>query len=110
MAGAAGTVLPTTLLMLAAIAYFYQIKESATLKAMLTAVRPVVVGLLLWTAYDLAVAVFRAKDQGWGPALATGWDKLLIAAVTFGVLTFTRINPAVVIAAAALLGWAVYRR
>ncbi len=109
-AGAAGTVLPTTLLMLAAIAYFYQIKESATLKAMLTAVRPVVVGLLLWTAYDLAGSVFRAKEQGWGPALTAGWDKVLIAAVAFGVLTFTKINPAVVIGAAALLGWLIYRR
>ena len=110
VAGAAGTVLPTTLLMLAAIAYFYQIKESSSLKAMLTAVRPVVVGLLLWTAYDLAATVFRARDLGWGQALTIGWDKVLIVAITFGVLTFTKINPAVVIAAAAAVGWIVYRQ
>ena len=80
-AGAVGTVVPTTLLMLAAIAYFYQIKDSATLKAMLQAVRPVVVGFLLWTAYDLALTVFKARSLGWGQAVAGGWDKFLIAAV-----------------------------
>jgi chromate transporter len=109
-AGAVGTVVPTTLLMLAAIAFFYQIKESATLKAMLTAVRPVVVGLLLWTAYDVGVTVFRAKDLGWGRALTLGWDKVLLVVATFAVLTLTKINPAVVILAAAVIGWVFYRR
>jgi len=108
-AGAAGTVVPTTLLMLAAIAYFYRIRDSATLQAMLQAVRPVVVGFLLWTAYDLGLSVFKARSLGWGQAVVVGWDKFLIAAVTFGLLTFTRINPAVVIFAAALLGWILYR-
>lgn len=109
VAGAVGTVGPTTLLMLAAIAYFYQIKDSPTLKAMLTAVRPVVVGFLLWTAYDLAVTVLRIRSLGWAQALSAGWDKVLIALVAFGLLTFTRVNPAVIIFGAALLGWAVYR-
>src|SRR5688572_3656378 len=110
VAGAVGTVVPTTVLMLAAIAYFFQIKESTTLKAMLTAVRPVVVGLLLWTAYDLAFTVFRARGLGWSQALTVGWDKVLLVVVTFGVLTFTKVNPAVVIAAAALVGWVAYRQ
>jgi chromate transporter len=109
VAGAAGTVVPTTLLMLAAIAYFYKIKDSAPLRAMLTAVRPVVIGFLLWTAYDVAVTVFKAQSVGWGPALTAGWDKLLIVAVTFGLLTFTKINPAIIILAAAVVGFLVYR-
>jgi chromate transporter len=109
VAGAAGTVVPTTLLMLAAIAYFYKIKDSAPLRAMLTAVRPVVIGLLLWTAYDVAATVFRAQSLGWAPALAASWDKVLIVAVTFGLLTFTKINPAVVILSAAVVGLLVYR-
>jgi len=100
---------PTTLLMLAAITFFYQIKDSAPLKAMLTAVRPVVVGLLLWTAYDLAVSVFNVKKLGWGPAMTGGWDKLLIAGATFGLLTFTPINPALIIFGAAALGYFIYR-
>lgn len=108
-AAAGGTVLPTTLLMLAVIGYFFQIKNSTSLQAMLQAVRPVVVGFLLWTAYDMAVSVFRVKTLGWGAALMGGWDKALIAVITFGLLTFTNINPAVVIAVAAALGWLVYK-
>jgi chromate transporter len=109
VAGAAGTVIPTTLLMLAAVAYFYQIRESAPLRAMLAAVRPVVIGLLLWTAYDVAATVFNAKTLGWGQALTLGWDKLLIVAVTFALLTLTKINPAIVILGAAIFGFLVYR-
>lgn len=108
-AGAGGTVLPTTLLMLAAIGFFFQIKESKTLQSMLQAVRPVVVGFLLWTTYDMAFSVFRVKSLGWTQALGGGLDKLAIVAVTFLLLTFTSINPAIVIAGAALLGWLVYR-
>lgn len=109
VAGAAGTVIPTTLLMLAAIGFFFQIRNSATLGAMLQAVRPVVVGFLLWTAYDMGLTVFKAKSLGWAQATVSGWDKFLIAAVAFGLLTFTKINPALVIFGAAALGWLVYR-
>jgi chromate transporter len=109
VAGAVGTVAPTTLLMLAAIAYFYQIRDSPTLKSMLQAVRPVVVGFLLWTAYDMSLTVFKTKSLGWGQAVVTGWDKFLIALIAFGLLTFTNINPAIVIFGAALFGWWVYR-
>src|SRR5512145_206793 len=51
IAAAAGTVLPTTVLMLLMIVYFFKVKESQTVQSMLKVVRPVVVGLLLWTAY-----------------------------------------------------------
>jgi chromate transporter len=108
-AAAVGTVVPTTLLMLAAIGFFFQIRDSKNLQAMLQAVRPVVVGFLLWTAYDMAVSVFKVKTLGWGAALSGGWDKALIAVVTFGVLTFTNINPAIVIGVAAVVGWLVYK-
>jgi len=109
VAAVVGTVLPTTLLMLLMIIFFFGVKDSAAVKAMLQAVRPVVVGLLLWTAYDMAASVFAAKPLGWSAALVGGWDKVLIVAVTFVLMTATRINPAFVILAAALLGFAVYR-
>jgi hypothetical protein len=35
---------------------------------------------------------------------------LLIALVTFVILSFTKVNPAVVVGGAAILGWFVYRR
>jgi len=109
VAAAAGTVLPSTILMLCLVVYFFKIKESLLIQSMLRAVRPVVVGLLLWTAYDMAYTVFGVKKFGAGGSLTLGWDKLLFVAVSFGLLTMTKINPAFVIFGAALLGGVVYR-
>ncbi len=109
VAAAVGTVVPTTALMLLLIAFFFGIKDSPAIKSMLVAVRPVIIGLLLWTAYDVAATVFNVKGMGWGAALLANWDKLIIVAVTFALLTFTKINPVFLILAAALLGFLVYR-
>ena len=109
VAAAAGTVLPATILMLVMVALFFGIKDSPAIQAMLKAVRPVVIGLLLWTAYDMAVTVFSAKQIGWSHAVVQGWDKVLIALVAFALLTFTRINPAFIILGAAIFGFGVYR-
>lgn len=109
VAAAAGTVLPTTLLMLIMVVYFFGIKDSPAVQAMLKTVRPVVVGLLVWTAYDMATTVFGAKSLGWRAALTQGWDKTLIAVTTFGLLTFTKINPVFIVIGAALVGFAAYR-
>jgi len=109
VAAAAGTVLPTTLLMLFMVVYFFRIKDSLLVQSMLKAVRPVVVGLLLWTAYDMAYSVFGVKQRGWGDSLSIGWDKILFVAVTFGLLTMTKINPAFVIFGAACVGGVIYR-
>ncbi|MEK9163829.1 MAG: chromate transporter [Chloroflexota bacterium] len=109
VSAAAGTVLPTTILMLVMIVFFFGIKDSPNVKAMLTAVRPVVIGLLVWTAYDMARTVLGANKAGWGAALVGGWDKLIIAAAAFGLLTFTAINPVFIILGAAVFGLMVYR-
>ncbi len=110
VAAAVGTVIPTTLLMLILIVFFFGIKDSVAVKAMLQAVRPVVVGLLLWTAYDMATTVFNAKKLGWGQAFTQGWDKLLFTAGAFVLLTFTKVNPALIILGTAILGFLFYRR
>ncbi len=107
-AAAAGTVLPTTILMLIMVAFFFSIKDSPNVKAMLKAVRPVVVGMLIWTAYDMGYTVFGAK-QGWQSALTTGWDKVILTLITVGLLTYTPINPAIIVAGAAMIGFLVYR-
>ena len=109
IAAAAGTVLPTTILMLIMVVWFFRVKESPSVNSMLKGVRPVVVGLLLWTAYDMAYSVFGVGKLGWGAASTTGWDKLLIVALAFAVLTFTKINPAFIILTAAMVGAIVYR-
>jgi chromate transporter len=109
IAAAAGTVLPTTVLMLFMIVYFFKVKDSILVQSMLRAVRPVVVGLLLWTAYDMAYTVFGVNRLGFSNSVTLGWDKLLFVLVAFGLLTLTRINPAFVIFGAAVLGGIVYR-
>jgi chromate transporter len=109
ISAAIGTVVPTTLLMLVMVIFFFGFKDNKTVKSMLTAVRPVVVGLLLWTAYDMARTVWGASRLGWGTALVKSWDKGLIALAAFGLLTFTSINPVFIIIGAAILGILVYR-
>jgi chromate transporter len=109
IAAAAGTVLPTTILMLMMIVYFFKIKDSTLVQSMLRAVRPVVVGLLLWTAYDMAYTVFGVNKHGFAGSLTLGWDKLLFVLVAFAVLTLTEINPVFVILGAAVLGGVAYR-
>jgi chromate transporter len=110
VAAAVGTVIPTTALMLVMIAFFFGIKDSPAIKAMLGAVRPVVVGLLIWTAYDMGTTVFGTRSSSQVlHALAQSWDKLLIAVVAFALLTFTKINPVFLVIAGAVLGYFVYR-
>jgi chromate transporter len=109
IAAAAGTVLPTTILMLIMVVFFFGVKDSPTIKAMITAVRPVVVGLLLWTAYDMATTVFGLKKLGLSAGMLQSWDKLVITIVSFGLLTLTEINPVFIILGAAALGFLIYR-
>jgi chromate transporter len=109
VAAAVGTVVPTTVLMLILVALFFGLKDSPTIKAMLTAVRPVVIGLLAWTTFDMANTVFGARAAGWGAGLTQSWDKALIAVVAFCLLTFTTVNPVWLVLGAAALGFIVYR-
>ncbi|GAB4476679.1 MAG: chromate transporter [Anaerolineales bacterium] len=109
IAAAFGTVFPTTVLMLIMVVFFYGIKDSPTIQAMLRAVRPAVVGLLLWTAYDMAYTVWGVKKLGWKAAISLGWDKALFVVATFAALTLTKVNPAVIVVVTALLGFLLYR-
>jgi chromate transporter len=104
-----GTILPTTALMLIMIVFFFNIKDNPNLLAMVKAVRPVVIGLLAWTVYNMTYAVFSIKKEGWGAGLVHNWDAILIAVASFLLLTFTTINPVWLVLAAAGLGFLVYR-
>ena len=95
--------------MLVMVVAFFGVKENRFVRAMLTAVRPVVIGLLIWTAYDMAHSVLGAGRAGWLAALTSRWDGVLLALASFAVLTFTPVNPVWVILGAAVLGLAVYR-
>ena len=104
-----GTVFQTTLLMLIMVVYFFSIKDSPAVAAMLKAVRPVVVGLLLWTAYTMAYSVFSVSKIGWAMGLTQNWDKVGIAIAAFALLTLTEINPVWLVIGGAMLGFLVYR-
>jgi len=104
-----GTILPTTILMMFMIVFFFGIKDSPAVAAMLKVVRPIIVGLLLWTAYIMAYSVFSVNKSGWSDGLAQNWDKVIIALVAFAALTFTEINPIWLVIMGALLGFVVYR-
>lgn len=109
VAAVSGTIVPTTLLMLLMVVFFFGIKDSPSVAAMLKAVRPVIVGLLLWTAYVLAYSVFGVGQAGWPRGLLHNWDKLLLTAAAFGLLTLTEINPVWLVLVGALLGFVLYR-
>ncbi len=109
LAGVTGSVLPTTIIMLLVVAFFFSIKDKPQMHSMLKAVRPLVVGMLIWTAYDMALEVFDADQLGWGKALTQGWSQILIVAASFLLLTFTAINPVWLVIAAAALGFIIYR-
>ncbi len=103
-----GTVVPATLLMLLIIVFFFNIKDNPNVKAAIQGVRPFVVGLLAWTAYQMAVTVFGLK-QGVGQSVMQGWDKWLIAIGAFLILTFSNISPIWLVLATAVIGLIFYR-
>ena len=109
IAAVAGTVVPATILMLILIVFFFGFKDDPNLQAMLKAVRPVVVGLLMWTAYTMAYTIFNVSSGGWSAGLLGNWDKVIIALVAFALLTVTEINPVWLVLAAAAFGFVVYR-
>ena len=104
----AGTVVPATLLMLILIVGFFSIKDNLYLKAAIKGMRPFVVGLLAWTAYQIAVTVF-GTGKGIGFSLLHSWDKWLIAIGAFLILTLTKISPIWLVLATAVIGLIFYR-
>jgi chromate transporter len=109
LSAVAGTVVPTTLLMLILIIGFFSIKDNLYLKAALKGVRPFVVGLLAWTAYQIAISVFNLDKQRLGASLVHSWDRWLIVLGTFLILTFTSISPIWLVLATAGIGLIFYR-
>jgi chromate transporter len=92
-----GLLWPSLVLMMILGLLFLRFKDMPYAKAMLTAVRPVVVALLAYTTY----VVFRKA--------VTNWHTALIGIVAFVAVTFLNVHPALVIVVAAILGLIVYR-
>jgi chromate transporter len=110
ISGMAGSALPAFLLMLVVVVFFFSVKDNPKVKSMLTAVRPLIVGLLLWTAYDVAIKVFNVDKVGWAKGLAQNWSQALIVVASFVILAFTSISPVWLVIATAILGLIIYRK
>jgi chromate transporter len=92
-----GLLWPSLVLMMILGIAFLRFKDLPFARAMLTAVRPVVVALLAYTAYT----VF--------PKSVKNWHTGLIALVAFAAVAFLNVHPALTILIAAILGLIVYR-
>ncbi|MBM3151045.1 MAG: chromate transporter [Chloroflexi bacterium] len=103
-----GTVVPATLSMLLLLTVFFTFIDNMYVKAAITGIRPFVVGLLAWTAYQMAFTIFGLK-QGLGQSVVQGWDKWLVAAGVFALLTSTSISPIWLVVATAVIGLIFYR-
>ena len=92
-----GTVFPSLLMMMGLGLSFMAYKDTPVVKAMLKAVRPAVVGLLIVVVWEMA------------PKSVASWHTAAIAIATFVVIHFLNLHPALAIVATAALGLAVYR-
>src|SRR5512143_2234162 len=109
IAGMLGSVVPTSILMLILVAAFVESSKLSWVNSILMAVRPAVIGMLLWTAYDIGAKVLDKNNEGIGAALQNNWDKFLIAAAAFIALTYFKVHPAIVVVIALVFGLIVYR-
>ena len=92
-----GTVFPSLLMMMILGISFLAYKDTPVVQAMLKAVRPAVVGLLVVVVWQMT------------PKSVTSWHTAAIALVAFGAINWLNIHPAIAIVAAAATGLAIYR-
>ncbi|MBN1483520.1 MAG: chromate transporter [Chloroflexia bacterium] len=87
---------------------YLRIKDHPKVTAALQGARPAVIGLLAWTAYDLGKGVLVGDSKQVWRELLAHWDRALLAVGAFVAVTFLKIHPALVILAAAVLGFIIY--
>ena len=90
-----GLVLPSAVVMLVLLGFVSQIKGNPTVESMLKGLRPVVVAMLLYAAWDMT------------PSALKGYQTAVIAFAALGLLIFTPVHPALLIVAGAVLGTAL---
>lgn len=86
---------------------YLKVKDHPKVTAALKAARPAVVGLLLWTAYDLGKPILLGGNNGTAN-LRNSWSLWLITVASFVATTFLKVHPALVIVLAAGIGLLIY--
>ena len=92
-----GTVFPSLLMMMILGLLFMKYNDTPLVQAMLKAVRPAVVGLLIVVVWEMF------------PKSVTSWHTGMIAAAAFLAINFLNLHPALAIVATAAIGLAFYR-
>jgi chromate transporter len=77
--------------------FFINYKDTPLVQAMLKAVRPAVVGLLIVVVWEMC------------PISVTSWHTALIAVAVFVAINFLNLHPALAIVATKALGLVFYR-
>ncbi|MGE4050911.1 MAG: chromate transporter [Piscinibacter sp.] len=96
LATLAGTLLPSTLLVLAVSRWAAQRRESLGVRAFATGMAPLTLGLLLATGWVLAEPFVRSPDQRWGA--------LALIAITIVTMLRTKTSPIWLVGFGAVVG------
>jgi chromate transporter len=91
-AAMAGLILPSSVLMLIVVLFFFSYKESPHVQAMLRGMRPAVMALLFLVAYDI------------GKTSMISIPTTVIGVATFFIFLFTKLHPAIAILASGIIG------
>ena len=92
IAATLGVVMPSIAALVLLLKFVAHIKDNPRVKSMLKGLRPVVVAMLAYAAYDLSFGSL------------TGHVTWIIGAVTLALMIFTKIHPALFIVAGAVAG------
>ncbi len=90
-----GIILPSALLLLLLLGFVMRVKDNPTVASMLRGLRPVVVAMLAYAAWDMA------------PNALKGRATVAIGAVALALMIFTPLHPALIIVAGAAAGIAL---
>ncbi|MDR1977577.1 MAG: chromate transporter [Synergistaceae bacterium] len=87
-----GIILPSAIVLLILIGFVSLVKDNPLVTSMLRGLRPVVVAMLAYAAWDMAPNAFKGRAT---------W---IIGAVALALMIFTSIHPALIIFAGAIVG------
>lgn len=88
-------IIPSVVALLLLLRFVAQVKDNIRIKSMLKGLRPVVVAMLAYAAYDMSFSSLIS---------VTTW---IIAAITLVFMIFTKIHPAIFIVVGAIVGIAL---
>jgi chromate transporter len=88
-------ILPSSVALLALLGFVSMVKDNPMVESMLKGLRPVVVALLAYAAWDM------------GPSALKGYPTIVIAVVALALMILTPIHPALIIIAGAITGTAL---